>query len=321
MQEPLTVFPPGFLSFLNFPTVGDLGALDADVAIFGAPHGTPYAATGPYVDSADAPAAIRAEAVKSSEGLDHYDFDLGGPLLDGKAVRIVDCGDVRSDPRNVAGTCGRITETTAAILRAGALPILLGGDDSVPIPFFRAFETHPAATQPITLVQIDSHIDWRDAVGDVREGYSSTMRRASEMPRIGPMVQIGMRGVGSARPQEVADARAYGSTLIPARALHREGVEAVLQRIPDGGPYIVTIDCDGLDPSVMPAVNAPVPGGLSFHQAADILHGLARKGPMIGFDIVELAPRFDVNGLSANAAGRLILNLIGALVRAGQLGG
>jgi len=321
MNEPLTIVPPGFLSFLNFPVATDLNALQADVAILAAPNGTPYAATGPYVDSADAPAAIRAESIKSSEALDHYDFDLGGPLLDGRAVRVVDCGDVRSDPLDVAGTCGRITEATAAILRAGALPILLGGDDSVPIPFFRAFQDHPAVSEPITLVQIDSHIDWRDEVKGVREGYSSTMRRASEMPWIGPMFQIGMRGVGSARPQEVADARAYGSTLIPARELHREGVERILRRVPDGGPYIVTIDCDGIDPSVMPAVNAPVPGGLSFHQVADILQGLARKGRVIGFDIVELAPRFDVNGLSANAAGRLVLNLIGALARSGQLGG
>ncbi|MGH6960037.1 MAG: arginase family protein, partial [Dongiaceae bacterium] len=94
----------------------------------------------------------------------------------------------------------------------------------------------------------------------------------------------------------------------------------VLARIPDGGPYLITIDGDGMDPSVMPAVNAPVPGGLSFLQAADLLHGLARKGPIAGFDIVELAPRHDVNGLSSLAAARLILNLIGAMVRSGQLG-
>ena len=321
MKEPLTNIPPGFASFLNFPIAADPHELAAEVAIFGAPHGTPYAATGPYVDSAAAPAAIRAESIISSEAPDHYDFDLGGPLFDGRAIRVVDCGDVHSNPHDVAGNCRRITETAQAILAAGALPILLGGDDSVPIPFFRAFEGHPHAADPIIMVQIDAHIDWRDEVKGVREGYSSTMRRASEMPWIGPMFQIGMRGVSSARPQDVADARAYGSTLIPARELHSQGVERVLQRIPDGGPYLITVDCDGLDPSVMPGVNAPTPGGLSYQQAIDILQGLARKGRVIGFDIVEMAPRFDVNTLSANTAGRLVLNLIGALARSGQLGG
>lgn len=193
---------------------------------------------------------------------------------------------------------------------------MLGGDDSVPIPFFRAFE----GRGDFTLVQIDSHIDWRDEVRGVREGYSSTMRRASEMPWIKGMVQIGQRGVGSARMKEVEEARAYGSKIIPARQVHREGIDWVLSQIPGDRPFIVTIDCDGVDPSVIPAVNAAVPGGLSFHQVTDLLTGLTKKNRIAGFDIVEMAPVHDLNNLSANAVGRILLNLLGRMVRSGQIG-
>ena len=82
-----------------------------------------------------------------------------------------------------------------AILAAGALPIVLGGDHGVPIPVLRAFD----GRGPITLVQIDQHIDWRDEVNGVREGLSSPIRRASEMEHIGQIFQIGLRATGSAR--------------------------------------------------------------------------------------------------------------------------
>jgi agmatinase len=199
------------------------------------------------------------------------------------------------------------------ILAAGALPITIGGDHGVPIPVFRAFE----GRGPITLVHIDAHLDWRDEVNGVREGYSSPIRRASEMPHIGEIFQIGLRAQGSARPEEVEAARAYGAHLIPAHELHDVGMRAILERIPDGGRYYLTIDADGLDPSVMPAVMGPAPGGVTYHQMHTLIHGLVRKGRVVGMDVVEIAPSYDVNRISCITAGRLIVNLIGAAVRAG----
>jgi agmatinase len=101
--------------------------------------------------------------------------------------------------------------------------------------------------------------------------------------------------------------------------VHANGVAWVLDRI-EGQNFLVTIDCDGLDPSVIPAVNAPTPGGLSFHQTVDILHGLARKGRIVGFDIVELAPRLDATGIGALTVSRIVMNVLGAIARNGQLG-
>lgn len=313
----LTHFPQGFQSFLDAPCAEDLDRIDAQIAVLGIPHGVPYKDdTYTYAaGSAGMARAVRRETTYNPGYLSHWDFDLGGPLLDGKDIRIVDCGDVPHDPTDVMTSSRIATEAARCVVASGAFPVMIGGDDSVPIPFFRAFE----GQGPITLVQIDSHIDWRHEVGGITEGYSSTMRRASEMPWFTRMVQIGQRGVGSAREREVRDAQAHGVRFIGAREVHGHGANWVVDQI-EGERFLITIDCDGLDPSVIPAVNAPNPGGLTFHQTVDILHGLARKGRIVGFDIVELAPHRDHDGISAMTVARIILNMIGAVARNGQLG-
>jgi agmatinase len=199
------------------------------------------------------------------------------------------------------------------ILAAGALPIILGGDHGIPIPVFRAFE----GRGPITLVQIDAHIDWRDHMNGVHEGLSSPIRRASEMPHFDRIFQIGLRAAGSARAEEVEAALAWGAVLIPDRELQQIGMEAVLKRIPNGAKYYLTIDADGMDPTIMPAVAGPAPGGVTYGQIRTLIQGLVNKGRVVGMDIVEITPKRDVNGISAITAGRLIVNLIGTAVRAG----
>ncbi len=158
---------------------------------------------------------------------------------------------------------------------------------------------------------------YRDEVNGAKEGYSSTIRRASEMNHIHDIFQLGIRGQGSARAEEVEAARRYGANIITSRELHREGIETILARIPDNGRYYISIDADGLDPAVIPAVAAPQPGGITYPQTIDIIQGLCRKGRVLGLDFVELTPAFDVNEISSITAGHIILNFIGAAVRAG----
>jgi agmatinase len=167
---------------------------------------------------------------------------------------------------------------------------------------------------PVTLVQIDAHIDWVDHKKGVREGYSSPIRRASEMAHIGEIFQIGLRGQGSARQEEVEAARAYGAHLITDRELQDQGMDAILERIPAGGRSYLTIDADGLDPAVMPAVAGPAPGGVTYDQARRLIEGLAAKTRVLGMDIVEITPKRDLNQITAITAGRLILNMIGAAI-------
>jgi len=166
-------------------------------------------------------------------------------------------------------------------------------------------------------VQIDQHIDWRDEVNGVREGLSSPIRRASEMPHIDQIFQIGLRSTGSARTEEVEAAQAYGAHLITAHDLRDVGMDAILARIPDNGRYYITVDMDGMDPSIAPGVAALAPGGVTFSQARKLIHGLVKKGRVVGMDVVEITPATDVNDITCITAGRLIVNLIGAAVRAG----
>ena len=94
-------------------------------------------------------------------------------------------------------------------------------------------------------------------------------------------------------------------------------VTAVLERIPDGGRYYLTVDLDGMDPAIAPGVAGPCPGGVTFAQARKLIHGLVKKGRVVGMDVVEITPRTDVNQITCITAGRLIVNMIGAVVRAG----
>lgn len=281
----------------------------ADIAILGVPHGVSY--DGRISHSAGAPQAIRAATRRYAHEIDHYDFDLDGPMLAAKSMRVVDCGDLGGDPRDSERNFHQTESTVKSLRHAGAIPVILGGDDSVPIPFFAAYDD----CSNLTLVQIDAHIDWRHERFGVTRGYSSTMRRASEMPWINKIIQVGMRGVGSARAREVTDANAYGVKFVTAKEISEKGVQAVLDQIPTGSPCILTIDCDGLDPAVMPAVMAPSPGGLTYRHVIDIIHGVATVAKMIGFDLVEFAPDKDINNLGATTASRIVCNAIGALVR------
>ena len=315
MTESLTVPPRrGHATFLDCPLVTDLESLEADIAILGIPYGLPYGPDEAANDQSKAPDAVRRQSRQIVFDMSHYDFDLGGPLLDGRDVRMVDCGNVRGDAFDLHGHYDRAERAARAIFDAGAVLITIGGDHGVPIPVFRALE----GKGPITLVHVDAHLDWREEVNGVTEGYSSPIRRASELPWFGDIHQIGLRAIGSARAGEVADAQAYGARLVTAYEVHEHGMQATLDTIPDGGTYYITIDADGFDPTVMPAVAARPPGGLLFHQVRTLLHGVVAKGPVVGMDIVEIQPMRDVNGITALTAGRLIWNLIAAAVRSGQ---
>lgn len=314
-MDRLVESPGGFpRTFLDFPHAADLDRLDADIVILGIPFGMPYQPTEMANDQSRAPDAIRHASLDVDYTKDHYDWDLDGPLLDSRDIRVVDCGNVTADMSDHREHYRRAEQAARKIIRANATIITLGGDHGVPIPVMRALEEHGSS---ITLVHVDAHLDWRHEVNGETEGYSSPIRRASEMAWFDQIVQIGMRGIGSARAREVDDARAYGADIISAYEMHDIGMGAVLDRIPDGGPYYLTIDADGIDPTIMPAVVAQTPGGLSWIQTRQLVHGLVRKGRVLGMDLVEIAPQNDVGNITMIHAERLICNFIGAAVRAG----
>jgi agmatinase len=298
-------------TFLGLPACNDIATLEADVAIVGAGCATPYPSVGAYC--ADAPAAIRAAMASYAAAVSHYDFDLGGPLLGSADMVVADCGDLPFVEADARGNRDRIRAAISTILDRGATPVVLGGDDSVPIPLFQAFEGRGR----FTILQLDAHIDFRDEVGGERWGLSSTMRRASELGCIERIIQVGQRAVGSARLADYEAALAAGVKFVSARALRAKGIGQVMELIPRGSNVLVTFDCDALDPSIMPAVIGPAPGGLTYWQAIELIDGVAERGRIAAFDLVEFMSARDIAGLGALTAGRIVAHVIGRLAGAG----
>jgi len=294
--------------FMGLPeaALGDLG--DAQVVVLGAPGCTPYPTVGFYC--AGGPAAIRAGGAAYAANLAHMNFDLGAPVLPFGA-KAVDAGDLDMDDRDGAANRDRLRAAVAQILAARAVPVLIGGDDSLPIPMLQALEGHG----PLTILQIDAHIDWRDEVGGETWGLSSTMRRASEMHHVARIIQVGQRGIGSARPGDYQAALDAGVSFVPAREVAETGIARALSLIPEGAQVVICLDVDALDPAIMPAVIGRTAGGLSYWQVFELIAGVAAKARIVAFDMVEFMPDRDIDGQGALVAAQLLAGTIGILAR------
>lgn len=293
--------------FFDLPPApcGDTGG--ADIVIVGAPAATPYASVGNYC--AGAPDALRA-AFGWPGVLGHHDFDLGGcPLPDG--VDAVDWGNLEYSDTDFAANRDTISARVGEILAAGALPLVIGGDDSVPIPVLRAYEGHG----PLAILQLDAHIDWRDRVDDETLGLSSNMRRASEMGWVEHIVQVGARGIGSARPADRQDALDWGVRFFPMRDIVHDGLDAAIAAIPEGADLYIALDIDVMDPSLVPAVIGPAPGGFDYWQMVTLLEAAARRARIVGCNLVELMPAADINGRGTLVAARLLATIMGLAAR------
>jgi agmatinase len=299
----------GIPTFAKVPLHEDLESLEADVAIIGAPYdlSTQYRSGTRF-----GPLGIRTgSAIYGLRTVSYYDAEFDEVYLDG--VSVVDCGDVDMIHASPEVCLANIQATIEEILAHGALPVTLGGDHAVPIPVVRAFGA--AGFGPLCVVQIDAHLDFVDERFGVREGHGNVMRRISEMDHVSGLAQIGIRGPGSSDPSDFADARAAGSVIIGPREFRRVGVDEVLAQIPAAAQYYVTIDCDGFDPALMPGNGSPSPGGFSYHEVVDLLRGIARKGDVVGFDFVEVAPTYDATEVTQQTAARVILDFLGAIFK------
>ncbi len=175
-----------------------------------------------------------------------------------------------------------IREAALGHLRAGKFVVSLGGDHSITHPLVQA---HREALGEFSLLQIDAHADlypeWQGSVYShaspfyrlVREGFS--------------LVQVGIRAIDQ---DSLAWARGKGVALFPAHRLHREGlpIREILEAL--GERVYISLDFDALDPSVMPSVGTPLPGGLSYRQVVDLLSAVFQEKEVVGMDFVELSP-------------------------------
>lgn len=292
--------------FLDWPRVESPAQVpEGALVLCGIPLSEPYPGQPCPNDQARAPDAIRLEGFQYCDGPDHWDVDLGGPVAERLTRPRCDLGNLVWSGADYPGYLASASTLFAGLWARGCRVFALGGDHGVSIPVLSGLR---GLGQPVHVVHVDAHLDWRDEVQGVRHGYSSPLRRASEMPWIAGMTQIGLRGTGSARRPEWEAALAWGSRVVPARQVH-ERFEAVLEALPDHGPFYLTIDADGIDPALMPGVMAPSPGGLNAPQIFRLIREIARRGPLVGMDVVEVAPSFDAsNRITAIMAGRLLLH-------------
>lgn len=297
--------------FLGWSVNTDPDAWDpVAAAVIGLPFSEHYSGEPRPNDQATAPDAIRAQSGQFSDGTEHWDFDIGATLSGILPQGGRDAGNLIEGGGGFDDHFRQSVTLLKRHVQTSGFAAILGGDHGVTIPVLHALEV---VGRPVHLVQIDAHIDWRDEVRGARRGYSSPIRRASELPWISGITQIGIRGTGSARVTEVQAARDFGATIFTAHEVHENGLGPVLKHLAGRGPFYLTVDADGLDPSVMPAVLGPVPGGLRFEQVRRIVWHLADEGGLRGMDLVEVAPSLDLpNAITAVSAGRLIVNAIGA---------
>lgn len=300
-------------TFADFPNGCLSDGVAADVVIIGIPYGVPYQA-GETSPSHHAPDAIRAASNRYPEDVISWDFDLHSTLLKDSAISVMDYGNLEGDANDPVGNLARGRDAVRAILKKKALPIVLGGDDSIPLMAFEAYE----GMCNINILQIDAHIDWRDEVGGQTKGFSSAMRRASELDCVDRIIQVGARGTGTARKQELDAALEYGVQIISGYDVHKNGVSQILASLPSDKPCYLTIDCDGLDPSIMPAVMSPIAGGVGYYQILELIRGIHKKAGLAGLNVVEFVPHKDINDIGAVTAMRIIWNFIGEIAKQGK---
>lgn len=293
--------------FFDLPIAQPSEVENADIVVIGIPAATPYSSVGPYC--AKAPDAIR-DAFGWPGVLNHHDFDIDGYLLLND-VTAIDCGNLDYSETDFSANRNSIRQQISHILDKKAVPLIMGGDDSVPIPVLQAYRDYA----PLTILQLDAHIDWRDNVNGETMGLSSNMRRASEMDWVRNIIQVGARGIGSARPQDRQDAIDWGVQFYTMRDVVKNGIQSVIDAIPEHQSLYIALDIDVVDPAVVPSVIGPAPGGFSYWQLIEILEAAAEKAPIVGFNLVELMPSADVGGRGALVGARIMAIMLGLVAR------
>ena len=299
----------GIATFGKYPYVADWDAIEADAAILGAPFdfGTQWRAGARF-----GPRAIREASTLFAFGhAGAYDHEDDVTYL-GEGTRIVDLGDADIVHTDTLRSHRNIETGVRKVLSAGALPVVLGGDHSINIPCINAF----ADQAPIHIVQIDAHLDFVDERHGVRFGHGNPMRRAAEQAHVSGLTQLGIRNVSSTAKEGYDAAREMGSDILSVRQVRALGAEAVVARIPAEARLYLTIDIDGFDPSIAPGTGTPSHSGFLYYEVLEILAALAKRQPIVGIDLVEVAPDYDQTGSTAILAAQLLLNVIGRVLHA-----
>ena len=222
---------------------------------------------------------------------------------------VADVGDAPVNPLDFSRSIDMIEAFFHRLHGAGAVPISIGGDHTIPLPILRAI----AKERPVGIVQIDSHADTLDTLADTRINHATTFRRGVEEGLIDPrrVIQIGLRG-SRFSPDDIKWGEDQGFTCVTFddfEAMGRARLIEEIDRVTGDGPTYVTIDIDGLDPAWAIGTGVPEIGGLSPREAQVIIRALRGKH-LIGGDICEVAPCYDPSGVTAITAANLMWEML-----------
>ena len=285
--------------------MSDWSNLNHNAVVFGAPFGKPYNTQEFPNNQSTAPDRLRDASPRILIDQLAIDLDLASESTLA-SISVADGGNIPLRDNDIDRHYSDIEGAVRYLVGRGVLPVSIGGDDGITNPVLRGLDP----LNDVTVIQIDAHMDWKTERFGERDGYSSPMRRASEMAHISGIHQVGIRSYGSATAQDFKDAIDWGAQIYLAKDIHEKGIEFFLNKLPEAGKFFITLDVDGLDPSIVPGTTALSPGGLNWMQIAACFDGISKKGQIIGLNVVELAPKNDINQISMIVVGRLILKCL-----------
>jgi guanidinobutyrase len=206
-----------------------------------------------------------------------------------------------------------IAEFYANVVRAGTVPLSIGGDHTITYPILRAIAAHHG---PVGTVHVDAHADVNDTMFGERVTHGTWMRRAVEEHLVDPSraVQIGLRGTGYSA-DDFDWIAGLGARVVTAEECWHRSLAPLMAEVGEQlghGPVYLTFDVDGLDPSVAPGTGTPEVGGLTGAQGLEIIRG-CRGLALVGGDVVEVAPAYDPSGNTALLGANLLFEMLCAL--------
>lgn len=311
----------GVGTFSKLPLVLDPAQLSGvDVAIVGAPvdesvSHRPGARFGPRaIRLAEVNGTIPARAPHMDAGIDPY-----------AVLRVVDHGDAPVTPADALRSHAAIRACVLDVARAGAIPIVLGGDHSIAHPDVGAV-AEAIAPARLGLVHFDAHADDAEEIAGVRHSHGTPLRRLVEdgSVRGEDIVQVGLRGYWPS-PAEFAWAREQGFRWYRMEEVHARGADDVTSAViadlaSTVDAVFLSVDIDVCDPSVAPGTGVPEPGGMLAHDLLRAVRRIASELPLAGMEVVEVSPPFDHAEVTALLAHRVVLEALTgiALRRSGR---
>jgi guanidinobutyrase len=289
----------GIATFMRLPGTSTPDHLD--VGVIGVPFDI---GTSNRPGARFGPRGIRSESVL----LRPYNMATRAAPFD--SLRIDDLGDVATNPYNVADSMTRIEAYYRPLLAAGLKTVSMGGDHTIVLPILRAMA---AQHGPVGLVHVDAHTDINDSMFGERIAHGTPFRRAVEEGLLdcSRVAQIGVRGTGY-QADDFDWSRQQGFRVVQVEECWHRSLEPLMAEVRaqlGDGPVYLSFDIDGLDPSFAPGTGTPEIGGLTIWQGMEIIRG-CRCLNLVGADVVEVAPIYDVSGMTSLVAANLLYEML-----------